>query len=108
MKNNYSLVLQRKVEAEREKSRIMSRQFTLDAVTLALAELGFTDFEKFRDMFEQIEYEIACKVTNEAKEERENHYKMRGLFDSKDKVDRALKDAVGEELFVPWEERYNI
>lgn len=105
MKNAYCRSLQLAVERERERSREVSRQFTLDAVTLALAELGFTDFEKFRTTFENVEYEIAKQVTSESAEERANGDKIQNIWLSKEYVDRALKAAVGD-LFVPWEERY--
>ena len=100
--------MQMAVKLEQEKAREISRQFTLDAVILALADMGFTDFKEFKEKYNEVELEIANHVADEAKEEKSNGDKIRNIWASRDRIDRALKAALGDELFVPFEQRYNL
>lgn len=88
---------------ERERHMIyhISRQQLADAYTIALEEYGFKpeDFERVNKLVEQAWVEI-CDICNE-------DYKDDKAFTyARQKIDDAIKRAVGEENFRPWEVRY--
>lgn len=83
--------------------KFWERQNTLDAVCLALSEkykFGEKRFEEFREVF-QDNYNMIVELQNaDLKDDKNCTY-------SKEYVDRLLKQALGERLFVPWEKRYS-
>ena len=89
-----------------QEARMVGRQLAIDIACICLGELGFSDWGKFRDLYEKTEYEYACIVTNEADEERKNRDKVGAIWVSKDKLDKALEAAVGSEFFCKFDERY--
>lgn len=97
-------------EEEREhRLRFRARQMTLDVATITLGEMGFTEeqFKKFRNLFEKTENEVAHLVVNESEEEIRNKDAVCGIWVSKDRIDRAIHAAVGDELFCPFDDRYD-
>lgn len=82
---------------------IMMQQ-TVDAMTLAIKEVfgaGPAKFAKLQDAFKDKWDEFVRLGKEDVKTDKEIWY-------TKDTIDRALKEALGEELFKPWEERYKI
>lgn len=81
-----------------------ARQQMLDAVCLALHEefeFGESRFQRFMDAYDRAWCGIVELCNADVKVDMDMQY-------SKDKIDRALKQAVGEKNFVPWEKRYTI
>lgn len=81
----------------------MERQRTMDAVCLALNEefgFGAERFAKFRVAFVENYNAIVDLQNADVKADKELTY-------SKAKIDEALKRAVGEKNFSPWEVRYD-
>lgn len=83
-----------------ERARV---QMSLDAAMMAANELyhmGPKRAEAFRDTFCKYYDEVAVMLLDNDKGDKESDY-------AKGVVDRKIKQIVGEELFVPWEERYS-
>ena len=82
---------------------IMMQQ-TLDAMVLAIKEefgASPAKFARLQEAFNRKWKEFVDLGKEDVKNDKEIWY-------TKETIDRALKDAVGEELFKPWEERYKI
>lgn len=104
--------VKRMIAAEEEREhqlRFRARQLTLDIATITLGEMNFTEeqMRHFRDTFEKVEHEIAHLVVNESIEEIKNRDAICGIWVSKDRIDKAVHAAVGDELFCPFDERYS-
>ena len=81
----------------------MARQQILDAVVLTLAqEFGFGPgrFKKFHKGFDKTWIDICDLCNRDWDDDKDMTYSMA-------KIDELLKAAVGEENFVPFEERYS-
>ena len=84
--------------------KTIMQQQTLDAMTLAIAEEFNTTpetFARLRNAFERKWAEIVALAKADVKDDKE-------LWYTKNTIDRALREAVGEEYFCPWEERYKL
>ena len=84
--------------------KTIMQQQTLDAMVLAIAEEFKTTpetFSRLQRAFEAKWAEIVALGKEDVKTDKEIWY-------TKATIDRALLDAVGEELFKPWEERYKL
>lgn len=84
--------------------KTIMQQQTLDAMVLAIAEEFKTTpetFARLQKAFESKWAEIVALAKADVKDDKE-------LWYTKETIDRALREAVGEELFSPWEERYRL
>lgn len=83
---------------------VVAKQQMFDAIILALnREFGFGPerFKRFVDAYKD-SWNTICDLFNEDfSDDKEMTY-------SKTKLDEALRQAVGDELFKPWEERYRL
>lgn len=81
-----------------------ARQQMMDAICLALHEefeFGESRFKRFMEAYNKAWSEIVVLCNEDVKDDKEMVY-------SKNTIDKALRQAVGEANFVPWEQRYNI
>ena len=102
--NNGYLMRQEAIRRIREDSiRAHSRTFTLDIVTLTLAELGFNkdDMAAFRDAYMAMEDDYIDEIFQDF---YGNHDKKIEL--AKAHIDALLKECVPEDMFVPYDKRY--
>lgn len=94
-----------------------SRQYVLDAVTIALGQMLEEDYgwepEKiyeaqriFNRRYTETELEVAYMTTNEEDEDVLNKNKVGVMWVTKEKVDRVLKQYVAPEDFTPFDDRY--
>ena len=103
-KNQGYLMRQEAIRRIREDSiRAHSRTFTLDIVTLTLAEMGFTpvDMVCFRDAYMQMEEAYIDEIMQDF---YGNHDKK--IEVAKAHIDKLLKECVPPEMFIPYDERY--
>ena len=93
-----------------------SRQLVLDGVCIALGQLVTEDLgrddvyeieRKFYQRYMQIEHDIAYTVTDESQEAAKNKEKVGSLWCSMDQIDRALKEYIAPEDFLPFDTRYD-
>lgn len=93
-----------------------SRQLVLDAVVIALGELLSESMEqeevfemqrKFSKHYLDTEREIAYTVGAEADEAARNKEKVGSIWCSSEMIDRAIKQYVSPEDFVPFDQRYD-
>lgn len=93
-----------------------SRQFVLDGALIALGQLmdeqgntpdAVASFLKlFNKTYCQVEHDIAYNVWDECAEESMNRDKIGRIWGSKALIDRLLKQYIGTDNFVPFDERY--
>ena len=94
-----------------------SRQYVLDAVTIALGQMLEEDYgwelEKiyeaqriFNRRYIETELEVAYMTTNEKDEDVLNKNKVGVMWVTQEKIDRAIQQYVAPENFVPFEKRY--
>lgn len=99
----YAAELQRRQKIRDQQMRAFSRTFTMDIVTIALGKMGFTpdDILKFRDYYCETENEFVEEVT-------EDFYNVSGkdIAVAKEHIDRAIKEYVPDEMFLPYDVRY--
>lgn len=84
--------------------KTIMQQQTLDVMVLTVAEMFDATPETFKELqrvFEEKWAEI-CKLG------REDVQDDKEIWYTKDTIDRALRAAVGDENFKPWEERYKL
>jgi len=100
--------LQRLAKQQKERDDIVRdhmRTMILDIVTIALGRVGMNgdDIIHFRDIYMETEEEYM-------KELKEDFYDNcdKDFVYAKDKIDRALREVVPADMFVPYEERYKI
>lgn len=79
------------------------RVFVLDIVTITLGKLGMNpdDLEHFRDTYLETEADYCSEILQDF---YDNHDK--DLSYAKDRIDRAIKQYVSEDMFVPYDKRY--
>ena len=106
MAKKQSNYLQRLALAQQNRDmtvRNHQRTFTLDIVTIALGRCGMNpdDLAHFRDVYMETERDYIDEINQDY---YANGDKM--LCYAKDRIDRALKEYVSEEMFVEYEKRY--
>lgn len=98
---DYLNSLYQKQEVRNMQQRHFGRVFELDMVTLALGRMGWRG-KKFKELdavLSQVYKEYCNEIIEDSKTDDE-------LWYAKDTMDRELKQYVGDELFVPWDERH--
>lgn len=112
-KNQFLIDLQKKhlreiADAE-FKARKFSRTFTMDIVTIALGRYGFTpeDLEKFRDIYIETEQDFCDEVLTDYYNTEAKYEERKKIDVAKHHIDETIKQYVPEEMFVPFDERYN-
>lgn len=100
-KNSFMLKMQAETLKQERLAGLISRQQTLDKVTIALGRMGFTaeEFEEFQSRFHDAEIDFCDEVIYDGKTDRKLEY-------AKDKIDRVLQQYVPKHLFVSYDERY--
>ena len=83
--------------------RMHNRIMTLDVVTITLGELGYSkdQIRDFRDKYMEIEEEYCQEILDDF---HGNHDPK--IVYAKDRIDRLLKEYVPEDMFVPFDKRY--
>ena len=84
-------------------TRAIQRLMTLDVVTITLGKLGMNpdDLEQFRNAFMETEEEYITEIQSDY---TDNH--DRSITYAKDRIDRAMREYLPDEMFVPWDQRY--
>jgi len=84
-------------------TRAIQRLMTLDVVTITLGKLGMNpdDLEQFRNAFMETEQEYLTEIQSDY---TDNH--DRSIAYAKDRIDRAMREYLPDEMFVPWDQRY--
>lgn len=90
-------------KARDEFMRDRMRTFVLDAVTIALGKFGLTQEQilQFRDIYMETESEFIDEIRDDCYGNNDEH-----ITYAKDRIDRALREVVPEEMFRPYEQRY--
>lgn len=89
------------VELEKDKSKFYMRQLVLDCVTITLGVIGMEpdEISNFRDIYEQVEHEIAQTIDLDKDDEE--------LWFSLGKIDDEIKKYINPSDYVPSGERYH-
>ena len=79
------------------------RTFVLDIVTIALGRFGMSpdDLRRFRDIYIEAEKDYREEIL-------EDFYNNgdKKISYAKDRIDRAIKEYVPEDMFLPFDQRY--
>ena len=84
-------------------TRVHTRAWILDVVTITLGQMGFTpeDLKLFCEEYMKTEQEYSEEINTDYKSDKHLDY-------AADKIDRVLKQYVPEEMFVPFDERHKV
>ena len=79
------------------------RTLVLDVVTITLGKLGLPkeDVARFRDLYMETEAEFFDEIKDDF---YGNHDKR--IEYAKDRIDRAIKECVPDDMFMPFDKRY--
>ena len=79
------------------------RTLVLDIVTITLGKCGVTkeDIRAFRDLYMETEGEYIDEVRADFYGNKDEH-----IAYAKERIDRAVKEVVPEDLFEPFDKRY--
>ena len=79
------------------------RTFVLDVVTITLGKLGMNhdDMRNFRDIYMETEMEYITEIRDDMYGNNDPH-----IYYARERIDRALKEVVPEDMFVPYDKRY--
>lgn len=83
--------------------RMHNRIMTLDVVTITLGELGYSkeQIREFRDKYMEVEEEYCNEILDDFHDNNDPK-----IVYAKDRIDRLLKEYVPEDMFVPFDKRY--
>ena len=103
-KNNYAKVMQAKIREHDRALRLFTMQWCADAAILAARDVFQRKGDKLAEFGEKF-FEYAQQIAEMTLEDADGDKEIQYV---KYKVDEALKSALGDKHFVPWEERYNL
>lgn len=104
-KNSFLLKMRAEAEINAQKRErlagLISRQQTLDKVTIALGRMGFVaeEFEEFKIRFLEAEKDFCEEVIEDGNADKNIEY-------AKEKIDRCIQQYVPADMFTPYDERY--
>lgn len=79
------------------------RTLVLDIVTIALGKLGLSKEQvgQFRDLYIETEEEFVDEIKQDFYGNKDEH-----IVYAKDRIDRAIKEVVPDDMFLPFDQRY--
>lgn len=95
------------LELNEQNLRARTRRYVLDMVCIALGELDWKpgSFEEFAVALNEAELYFSNMIVDEHNDEK--YDKVGSIWVSKNRVDQAYREAVGDKHFYPFEVRYS-